>query len=111
VAGYLPETQGCVDSVAALVIHGVDDNLEVGATARDFWRERNGCSEKTVPPIPEIHTAVVAEPESHGCAVYQGCDPGLPVTWCEHSEGGYDGSTHGWPLFGGDEIWSFVSTL
>jgi hypothetical protein len=32
-------------------------------------------------------------------------------TWCEHSEGGYDGSTHGWPLFGGQQIWDFVSAL
>jgi len=33
------------------------------------------------------------------------------VVWCEHSEGGYDGTTHGWPLFGGDQIWAFVSGL
>ena len=54
---------------------------------------------------------VLGTPESHGCAVYQGCDAGLPVTWCEHSEGGYDGSTHGWPLFGGQQVWDFVSAL
>jgi hypothetical protein len=46
--------------------------------------------------------------ESHECADYQGCS-GPPVRWCEHSEGGYDGSTHGWPTFGGQEIWDFVS--
>jgi poly(3-hydroxybutyrate) depolymerase len=114
VAGYLPETEGCVDRVAALVVHGVDDYhvpFENGETARDFWADRNGCSDRTVPPIAEVHADVTATAESHGCAVYQGCDPGLPVVWCEHSEGGYDGSTHGWPLFGGQQIWDFVSGL
>lgn len=111
VAGYLPETEDCVDRVAALVIHGVHDSLNNGETARDFWRMRNGCSERTVPPIAEIHESVLETDESHDCAVYQGCDTGLPVVWCEHSEGGYDGSTHGWPSFGGQAIWDFVSGL
>lgn len=112
VAGYLPERDGCTGEVAALVIHGVDDpSFPEGVIARDFWREQSGCTEETVPPIAEIHDAVVAEPESHGCAAYQGCNAGVPVVWCEHSEGGYDGSTHGWPLFGGQQIWDFVSAL
>jgi polyhydroxybutyrate depolymerase len=111
VAGVLFETE-CGDPVASLVIHGVDDSsFEGGMQARDFWREHSGCTAETVPTIAEIHEAVVATPESHGCAAYQGCDPGVPVVWCEHSEGGYDGSTHGWPLFGGDRIWAFVSAL
>jgi polyhydroxybutyrate depolymerase len=112
VAGYLPESEGCVGEVAALVIHGVDDgSFDAGVTARDFWRQHSGCDAETVPPISEIHDAVVEERESHGCAEYQGCDAGVPVVWCEHSEGGYDGSTHGWPLFGGQRIWEFVSAL
>ncbi len=111
VAGYLPETE-CVGNPAALVIHGVDDgSFDAGVTARDFWAEHNGCDIETVPTISEVHDAVVAEPESHGCVEYQGCDAGNPVVWCEHSEGGYDGSTHGWPLFGGDRIWEFVQAL
>jgi poly(3-hydroxybutyrate) depolymerase len=112
VAGYLPEDTGCVDFVPALVIHGyADPSFPSGEVARDFWRSQNGCSETTVPSIAEVHAAVVATEESHACAEYQGCNPGLPVTWCEHSEGGYDGSTHGWPLFGGLQIWEFVSAL
>ena len=92
-------------------------HLDIGLFTNDidahgtFWRERNGCSEQTEPPIPEVHDAVAGTPESHGCASYVGCDPGYPVTWCEHSEGGYDDSTHGWPLFGGDEIWAFVQAI
>lgn len=114
VAGWLPEREGCVGRTAALVIHGVDDHhvqFSSGEEARDFWRERNGCSDQTVPPIDELHARVVENRESHECAVFQDCDPGLPVVWCEHSEGGYDGSTHGWPLFGGQEIWDFVQNL
>lgn len=114
VAGYLPEKDGCVGEVAALVIHGFKDPhvpINNGEEAREFWRSRNGCSDQTVPAIPEVHAAVEAAPETHACAVYEGCMPGLPVVWCEHSEGGYDDSTHGWPLFGGQQIWEFVQSL
>lgn len=114
VAGYLPEKDDCVDRVAALVIHGIADvhvPFANGEEARDFWRARNACGEETVPTIAEVHAAVEGEPESHGCAAYQGCDDGLPVVWCEHSEGGYDGTTHGWPLFGGQQIREFVQGL
>ena len=114
VAGYLPEKDGCVDSVAALVIHGFKDPhvpLSAGEEAREFWRARNGCGDEAVPSVAEVHDAAEAVPESHSCAVYQGCDAALPVVWCEHSEGGYDDSTHGWPLFGGQQIWEFVQSL
>lgn len=114
VAGYLPETENCVDKVAALVIHGFKDphvQLSSGEKARDFWRTRNGCSDQTTPPIAEVHSAVEAAPETHASAEYQGCEPGLPVVWTEHSEGGYDDSTHGWPKFGGQMIWDFVQSL
>jgi poly(3-hydroxybutyrate) depolymerase len=111
VAGVLFETE-CGDQVAALVIHGVDDgSFSAGQEARDFYVQRNGCTTTTVPPIPELHDRVVAARESHECAAYQGCDTNKPVVWCEHSEGGYDGSTHGWPRFGGAEIWDFVTSL
>jgi poly(3-hydroxybutyrate) depolymerase len=112
VAGYLPQSDGCVDNVAALVIHGyADPSFPLGEEARDFWRDQNGCTAETVPTIAEVHASVLATDESYACADYQGCNPGLPVTWCEHSEGGYDGTTHGWPLVGGQLIWDFVSAL
>ena len=46
------------------------------------------------------------------------CATDYPVRWCEHSEGGYDGTTHGWPstLVGnsdgaGKYIWDFWNSL
>jgi polyhydroxybutyrate depolymerase len=111
VAGYLPERE-CVGQIPALVIHGVDDpSFSAGVEARDFYIERNGCEATAEPPLGPAHDSVVANRESHQCVAYQGCDPGKPVVWCEHSEGGYDGSTHGWPLFGGQQIWDFVQSL
>lgn len=114
VAGGLPTRTACVGRPAALVIHGVDDPhvlFSYGEDARDAYLAANGCSSESVPAVPELHARVVATRESHECADYLGCDAGLPVRWCEHSEGGYDGSTHGWPLFGGAAIWAFVSAL
>jgi poly(3-hydroxybutyrate) depolymerase len=114
VAGGLPESENCAGPVAALVIRGVDDYhvpFADGIVARDFYVTQNGCMDTTDIPIATMHAEVVEMRESHQCAQYQGCPSDLPVTWCEHSEGGYDGSTHGWPLFGGQAIWDFVSAL
>jgi len=114
VAGGLPERDGCVGRVAALVIHGVDDyhvGFDLGEEARDWYVDRNGCGADPSPALPGLHDRVVAERESHECADYPSCDDELAVRWCEHSEGGYDGSTHGWPAFGGDAIWEFVSAF
>jgi poly(3-hydroxybutyrate) depolymerase len=114
VAGVLPEDTGCKGEIAALVIHGVDDihvAFSEGEKARDHYLARNHCASTSVPAVATLHPEVVADRESHQCAVYDDCDAGKPVVWCEHSEGGYDGSTHGWPLFGGDRIWEFVETL
>ncbi|MEY4544359.1 MAG: hypothetical protein RL685_554 [Pseudomonadota bacterium] len=119
-AGERLETTGCRGEVAALVIHGVDDisvRFPLGEAARDYYAMANGCSTETVPPIAEVHAEVRAardamtNPGIFRCADYQGCRDGLPVRWCEHSEGGYDGSTHGYPVEGGSETWDFVSEL
>jgi poly(3-hydroxybutyrate) depolymerase len=114
VAGSSPERNDCEGQVAALVIHGVDDPhvlFASGQEARDAYIARNGCSNVSDPAVSELHDRVVATRESHECATYRDCNRGLPVTWCEHSEGGYDDSTHGWPSFGGARIWEFVSSL
>jgi poly(3-hydroxybutyrate) depolymerase len=110
VAGVLVERNGCRGNPSGILIHGVDDgSFAQGMVARDFFRARNGCTADTTPPIGALHERVVATRESHECAEYRGCRAGQPITWCEHSEGGYDGSTHGWPKFGGQAIWDFVS--
>lgn len=114
VAGGVPRREGCLGTPAALVIHGVDDPhvlFSYGEEARDAYRMHNGCSADVTTPIADLHARVVADRESHECTDYVGCPAASPVRWCEHSEGGYDGSTHGWPLFGGTEIWAFVSAL
>ncbi len=118
VAGYLPESDGCVGNVAAIPIHGIDDphvTFDSGETARDFYIAQNGCTTETVPDLAEVHTRIRASRDAMttdwACVDYQGCDPKFPVRWCEHSQGGYDDSTHGWPSDGGLMIWDFVSGL
>jgi hypothetical protein len=118
-AGERLEKTGCQPGrVAALVIHGVDDPhvpFGLGEEARDYYAAQNGCSSETLPSMSSMHdmvrTARDGGSETFGCVDYQGCDEGLPVRWCEHSEGGYDGSTHGWPAVGGTLTWEFVNTL
>jgi len=118
VAGNLPEDEGCVGQVAVVAIHGIDDphvTFESGERARDFFLSQNGCSSTTIPELPQVHAEIRASRDidetNQKCVDYQGCDAGYPVRWCEHSEGGYDDSTHGWPTAGGQLIWDFVSNL
>jgi polyhydroxybutyrate depolymerase len=118
VAGTLLEEGACVGRVAALVVHGVDDNqvpFADGEEARDYYAERNGCDTVTVPPIADLHARIRASRaqmmSDSGCADFQGCDDGYPVRWCEHSEGGYDNSTHGWPTVGGQLVHEFVQSM
>lgn len=118
VAGTLIERDGCVGRVAALVVHGIDDTqvpFANGEVARDFYAARNGCSTVTVPPIADVHAQIRAARDQmlgmSGCVDYQDCDPGYPVRWCEHSEGGYDNSTHGWPRVGGQLVYDFTQAL
>jgi poly(3-hydroxybutyrate) depolymerase len=113
-----PEGTKCQAPVAALVVHGVDDPhvpFPKGEAARDAFLKRNGCTANTVPPLLEVHAKVRRErdsgQETYGCVNYQGCRQGLLVQWCEHGEGGYDGSTHGWPTFGGEMIQDFLRQL
>jgi poly(3-hydroxybutyrate) depolymerase len=118
IAGTPIERENCVGRVAAMVVHGVDDNqvpFADGEAARDFWAARNNCTTTTVPAIADVHAQVRAARDqamsTFACAEYQGCDAGYPVRWCEHSEGGYDNSTHGWPSFGGELVHAFVMEL
>jgi polyhydroxybutyrate depolymerase len=120
VSGGLPENRNCRGKPAAVVIHGIDDphvTFQSGERARDFFRQQAGCSATTVPDIATMHADVRAardaQPtvEKSGCVDYQGCGAGSAIRWCEHSYGGYDGSTHGWPPNGGKLIRDFVTAL
>jgi poly(3-hydroxybutyrate) depolymerase len=118
VAGSLPEEEGCRGTPAALLIHGVDDPhvpFERGEEARDFYASQNGCSDPAEPDIASVHSEIRekrdADPtlEDLACADYRDC--ATPVRWCEHSYGGYDLSTHGWPPVAGELIRDFVREL
>lgn len=118
VAGYLPESDNCVGQVAVVAVHGIDDphvTFDAGETARDFFRAQNGCSTTSVPDLSGVHAEIRASRDKKEtqlkCVDYEDCDSSFPVRWCEHSEGGYDDSTHGWPSAGGQTVWDFVSSL
>jgi polyhydroxybutyrate depolymerase len=105
-------------SSAWLLVHGVDDThvpLAEGEATRDWAAGRNLCQQTTEPPLAtlreEIRAARSQGQNSIDCVSYSGCDPRLPVSWCEHSQGGYDDSTHGWPTGASERIAKFLETL
>lgn len=95
----LPE---CPGRSAALMVHGERDavvSVSRGRYARDRFLHANRCSLQSTP----VGTA--------GCVHYAGCEPSLPVEWCEHGEPTYENSNHGWPSFASAEIARFLGTL
>lgn len=105
-------------SSAWLLVHGIDDThvpLVDGEATRDWAAARNGCQPATEPALTvlrdEIRTARTNGQDAIDCAGYLGCQQGLPVTWCEHSQGGYDGSTHGWPTGASERMRKFLEAL
>lgn len=120
VSGSLKDPPPCVGAPAALVIHGIDDShitLDRGEQARENYRKRSGCGAATTPELSEMHAQVrrardqKPSVETLACVDYTGCREGSPLRWCEHSYGGWDNSTHGWPPVGGQVIWDFVEAL
>jgi poly(3-hydroxybutyrate) depolymerase len=97
IAGSGPRSFGggsCVGQVAAWLAHGNQDTVvsfESGVASRDHWIMTNGCGSETMPVAPE------------NCVVYQGCDDGHPVHWCE-----FDGG-HTVPAFASEAIWNFFA--
>lgn len=66
----------CAGDVAALLIHDRNDgtvNISASEGARDGYLERNHCATTRSPSMPSP------------CEVYDGCDEGLDVAWCETS--------------------------
>lgn len=95
----LPE---CAGRSAALLVHGERDavvSVSRGRYARDHFLRANGCGPTSAP----VGTA--------GCVHYAGCEPSLPVEWCEHGEPTYENTNHGWPSFASAEIARFLGTL
>ncbi len=113
VAGPADNT-GCKGTPAALVMHGISDGVARGENARNLYAQRNGCTMTTTPPLAEVRAKISAARTARrgeiGCASYEGCMK-APVRWCEHSFGGYDNSTHGWPPPGSELIWEMVKSL
>lgn len=98
----------CQGSVAAMLVHGPADIVVPFAGAvemRDLYLRRNSCSPTTTngPVSP--------------CVTYQGCEAGLPVAWCEHTEPTYTDvmtgrtTNHGWPSFASQAIANFLFSL
>lgn len=118
VSGALKDPPACQGAPAALVIHGIDDShitIDRGEAARENYRLRSGCTATTTPPLADMHAEVRSardkkpSVETLACAAYEGCRS--PLHWCEHSYGGWDNSTHGWPPVAGQVIWDFVRSL
>jgi len=98
----------CNGSVAALLVHGTADIVVPFAGAvemRDLYLSRNSCSPTTTngPVSP--------------CVTYQGCEAGLSVAWCQHTEPTYTDvntgriTNHGWPSFASQAIANFLFSL
>jgi len=92
----------CSGQVAAIVIHGTMDN-QVGTTngplTRDFYRELNHCTDVSDPV--DGYTDSMSN-----CVLFQGCDDGFPVYWCNHNDPEYGGTNHGWPHFAAEMTWA-----
>ncbi|MDF3070016.1 MAG: hypothetical protein K0R38_5617 [Polyangiaceae bacterium] len=118
VAGGFPNPETCRGAPAAILIHGIDDPhvpIARGELSREAYVKRSGCQPSTVPPLADMHAAIRqardAKVEEARCVDVAGCATDSPLRWCEHSYGGYDGSTHGWPPLGGQLISSFIGKL
>jgi polyhydroxybutyrate depolymerase len=110
VNGYdisVPVKRQCKGEVTAIVIHGKNDNQvgpENGPKTRDFYAALNGCDTATMP------TKVMGYDDTlSNCVMYQGCDAGFPVYWCQHTDPNYSNTNHGWPAFAPKFLWELLS--
>jgi poly(3-hydroxybutyrate) depolymerase len=98
-------TRKCTGQVAAVIIHGKNDMVvgpANGPKTRDFYVALNHCSSTTTPVAG--YTDALSN-----CVVYQGCDAGYPVYWCQHTDPNYGTTNHGWPKFAGNMSWETFS--
>jgi polyhydroxybutyrate depolymerase len=98
-------TRTCKGEVTPIVIHGKSDSVvgpENGPKTRDFYAKLNHCGTTTMPVTGYTDTL-------SNCVQYQGCDPGFPVYWCQHTDPNYSNTNHGWPAFAPKMIWATFS--
>jgi polyhydroxybutyrate depolymerase len=98
-------TRKCSGQVAAIVIHGKNDNVvgpANGPKTRDFYAALNHCGMQTT-PVPGYTDTL------SNCVQYQGCDAPYPVYWCQHTDPNYSNTNHGWPAFAGNMTWETFS--
>jgi len=109
VNGYaldVPIKRQCKGEVTAVVIHGKNDNVvgpANGPKTRDFYAALNHCGTTTMPVSGYTDTL-------SNCVMYQGCDAGFPVYWCNHTDPNYSNTNHGWPAFANKFLWALFST-
>lgn len=97
VAGSRWAQSACQGAVAAWGAHGDPDeqvSYESGVEAMARILEVNGCDPDSAEPL-------VDEPP---CVSYA-CEPGSPVTWCQHDQG------HDWPDFAAESIKAFFDSF
>ena len=109
VSGYaldVPTKRNCKGEVTAVVIQGKNDNVvgpANGPKTRDFYAALNHCGTTTTPVAGYTDTL-------SNCVMYQGCDPGFPVYWCNHTDPNYSNTNHGWPAFAPKFLWALFSS-
>jgi polyhydroxybutyrate depolymerase len=110
VNGYaldVPVKRQCKGGVTAVVIHGKNDT-EVGPAngpkTRDFYAALNHCDATATPTPVEGYTSAQSN-----CVLFQGCDAGHPVYWCQHTDPNYNNTNHGWPAFAPKFLWELLS--
>lgn len=99
-------TRKCTGQVTSVVIHGKNDNVvgpANGPKTRDFYVGINHCTTTTMPVSGYTDTL-------SNCVMYQGCDAGYPVYWCQHTDPNYGNTNHGWPAFAPKFLWSLFSS-
>lgn len=98
----------CTGRVAAMQFHNPNDQHASFTSAtytRDWYIERNECSEESFP----------IEPFWGECVSYLGCKEFSPYLWCPHevNYAEYSGEyyPHTWPRATGEEMWGFFKSL
>jgi poly(3-hydroxybutyrate) depolymerase len=92
--------RSCTGDPAALLIHDDTDGtvgIDASLRARDDHRTRNGCDPEAAP--------VPFDPDP--CVAYVGCDPRLPVVWCQTTGQGHSRQDD----LAAPAFWRFLSSL